>query len=255
MVFSLLSRPLPAAAALVDGARLDIGGHPVRLKVNPRARRVSLRIDAAQREVVATAPSARRLKEAAAFAGARLPWIAAQLAAIPVAERLQPGAVIEVLGRPCRLDSVARRAEAGLFDDDDGLRIAALGDGAIFTTRVQRQLRAYALTILTERTRHHAQGLSRPMPKVSVMDAQSRWGSCKPAHAGQAAVVRYSWRLVLAPWAVADYVAAHECAHLIEANHGPRFWALVRQRIGPETRHRAWLRAHGARLHAVGRDT
>jgi hypothetical protein len=54
---------------------------------------------------------------------------------------------------------------------------------------------------------------------------------------------------------VADYVVAHECAHLIEPNHGPRFWALVRGLIGDEKPHRAWLRAHGAGLHAFGRHS
>jgi hypothetical protein len=82
------------------------------------------------------------------------------------------------------------------------------------------------------------------------MDARSRWGSCTPARPGRAASIRLSWRLALAPFAVADYVVAHECAHLIEANHGPRFWALVRSRVGDERRHRAWLRAEGGRLHA-----
>jgi predicted metal-dependent hydrolase len=91
------------------------------------------------------------------------------------------------------------------------------------------------------------------MPKVTVADARSRWGSCKPGPRGTAGVIRYSWRLALAPFAVADYVAAHECAHLRELNHGPRFWAHVRALVGDERRHRAWLRAEGARLHAFGR--
>jgi hypothetical protein len=59
---------------------------------------------------------------------------------------------------------------------------------------------------------------------------------------------------VLAPFEVADYVAAHECAHLVEANHGPEFWALVRRLYGSERPARAWLRQHGARLHAFARE-
>ncbi len=249
---AFLKRPA-APAKLADGARLEVGGHPVRLKVNPRARRVSLRIDTTRREVIATAPSARRLVEAAAFAGERLPWIAAQLAVLPEGQSLRPGSVIEVLGRPCVLVGVARRGEAGLFDGEAGYLLCALGDGEIFATRALRLLRAHALATLTERTRHHAEALGRPMPLVALTDARTRWGSCKPAGPGREAVVRYSWRLVLSPWSVADYVAAHECAHLLEANHGPRFWALVRQRVGSERAPRAWLRAHGARLQALGR--
>jgi predicted metal-dependent hydrolase len=97
------------------------------------------------------------------------------------------------------------------------------------------------------------------MPKVAVADAKGRWGSCRPprpagrGRKGDTGSIRYSWRLVLAPFEVADYVAAHECAHLLEANHGPRFWTHVRGLCGPEKAHRAWLRQHGARLHAFGR--
>jgi len=253
MMFAVFVSP---NAKLTDGSQLDLDGCPVRLKVNPRARRVSLRLDVVRREVVATAPTVRRLKDAAAFAGQRRAWIAAQLAALPDAARLAPGETIEVLGRPCRLVSTARRADAGLAEDADGLRLSAQGEGAIFALRAGRLLRAHALSVMRERTAHHAAALGCPAPAVAVTDTRSRWGSCKPAAAGAAAcgTVRYSWRLVLAPWFVADYVAAHECAHLKEANHGPKFWALVRQQVGPERAARAWLRAHGSRLHAVGRD-
>jgi predicted metal-dependent hydrolase len=89
------------------------------------------------------------------------------------------------------------------------------------------------------------------MPSVAIADPKARWGSCRPATARAPAAIRYSWRLILAPAAVADYVVAHECAHLIEANHGPRFWALCHQLVGDPAPHRAWLRAHAAELHAI----
>jgi predicted metal-dependent hydrolase len=92
------------------------------------------------------------------------------------------------------------------------------------------------------------------MPQVSVADAKGRWGSCRPAHGTKPAAIRYSWRLALAPAATADYVVAHECAHLVELNHSPRFWAVVRRIFGDERPHRAWLRAHGVRLHAFGEE-
>lgn len=238
-------------SALVHGQTLEVGGASVRLKVNARATRISLRIDTARREVVATAPSARRLKDAVAFADERRLWIAAQLAALPSTERLAPGATLEVLGRPCRLLSAATRAEAGLVQVPDGFVLTALGEGDIFATRALRLLKQFALRVLTERTAHHAEGLGRPTPPVAIMDAKSRWGSCTPPRGPTVGSIRYSWRLLLAPDWVLDYVAAHECAHLIEANHGPRFWALVRERVGDERRPRAWLRANGARLQAI----
>jgi predicted metal-dependent hydrolase len=87
---------------------------------------------------------------------------------------------------------------------------------------------------------------------LSITDARTRWGSCSPAQKGRAASIRLSWRLALAPPAVADYVAAHECAHLLEANHGPKFWAHVRRLIGNERPYRAWLRREGSALHGFG---
>ena len=97
------------------------------------------------------------------------------------------------------------------------------------------------------------------MPTVAISDPRGRWGSCRPPRAAgfgagvEVGRVRYSWRLVLAPFEVLDYVAAHECAHLIEANHSPRFWAVVHDLVGDHRPHRAWLREHGTRLHAFGR--
>ncbi len=240
------------ARSFADGDRLEVGGAPVRLKVNPRSRRVSLRLDRTGREIIATAPTQRRLAEAAAFARARAAWIAERLAELPRVHTLAPGQLIEVFGRPVRLESGPGRARWIEAIDGSAPRIAAMGEGEGYARAVVLVIRKQALAWLTARTAHHAARLGAPMPKVSVADAKSRWGSCRPGPGGTAGIIRYSWRLALAPYAVADYVAAHECAHLRELNHGPRFWAHVRDLVGDERPHRAWLRAEGARLHAFG---
>ena len=242
------------------GDLIEVAGARVRLKVSPRASRVSLRIDQAKREVIASAPSQRRLHEAVAFAGQRAHWIAAHIDALPRPAAIAPGDVIEVFGQPHRLEPAQSRLKAGFYEDEDGHGVLrAFGEGEAFARSVLRLLKRHALEVLTERTRVYAAALERPMPKVAVADAKGRWGSCRPARPpgrgrpGDAGSIRYSWRLVLAPFEVADYVAAHECAHLLEANHGPRFWAHVRAVYGPEKGPRAWLSQNGARLHAFGR--
>lgn len=245
---SLLSK------SLADGDRLDVAGAAVRLKVNPRAQRVSLRLDRTRREIVATAPSRRRLAEAAAFARDRAAWITERLAELPQAQALSPGMLIEVFGRPVRLETGAGRARWIEPVDGSTPRIMAMGEGEGFARAVVLVIRKRALEVLRERTVHYALRLGAPVPAVSVADAKSRWGSCRPGAGGGPGVIRYSWRLALAPFAVADYVAAHECAHLRELNHGPKFWAHVRDLVGDERPHRAWLRAEGARLHAFGRQ-
>ena len=236
----------------VPGDTLEVDGHRVRLKVDGRARRISLRLDAARREVVATAPSSRRLKEAALFASQRAAWIGSAVARLPSIVSVEPGAVIEVLGRTCRLERAPGRVSPGIVEGEE-LRLIAAGEGAAYTRAVVRALKREAIEALTERSEFHARALDQPVPRVGVMDARSRWGSCTPARPGRAASVRYSWRLVLAPYSVMDYVAAHECAHLLHADHSVRFWAVVKARVADVKAARAWLRANGPRLHALGR--
>ena len=84
---------------------------------------------------------------------------------------------------------------------------------------------------------------------VTLRDTTSRWGSCTAQGA-----LNFSWRLIMAPPFVLDYLAAHEVAHLVHHDHSARFWTLTR-RLAPETdRAEAWLRAQGASLHRYGAD-
>ncbi len=243
---------------LADGDRIEVGGAIVRLKVSGRARRISLRLDLTRGEILAIAPTERQLSAAAAFADERAAWIRGQIAAMPQRQGLAPGQTIEVLGQPCRLVHRPGRPGFNAAIGDESAWIGVGGDPSRFAPAVLRVLRAEALKFLAERTEIHAAALGKPLPLVAVADARSRWGSCRPPRAQgfgagyEVGRIRYSWRLILAPYAVADYVAAHECAHLVEANHSPRFWAVVRSLVGDHRPHRAWLRDQGARLHAFG---
>lgn len=243
--------------ALSDGDRLEVAGTAVTLRVNRRARRVSLRLDRTRREIVATAPSPRRLPEAAAFARERAGWIAERMAELPDATPVHPGMVLQVFGEPVRLEAGAGRAKWIAATPGEPARITAMVSGDLggegYARAVILMLKKRAMAVLGERTETYAAMLGVAAPKVAVADAKGRWGSCRPGVRGLPASIRYSWRLALAPLEVADYVAAHECAHLLELNHGPRFWAHVRALVGEPKPHRAWLRAEGARLHAFGR--
>lgn len=242
----------PFGRSFADGDRIEIAGAVIRLKVHARARRVSLRLDRSRREVVATAPSLRRLGEAAAFARDRIDWILARLAELPRPLPLAPGARLSLFGAEVVLGEGTGRARLIEADVGEPGLILAPGAGEPYARAVQRVVKRHALEELTSLTTIHAKALGAAQPKVALTDARSRWGSCKPAVGAQPAVVRYSWRLALAPPEVSDYVVAHECAHLRELNHGPRFWALVEALVGDPAPHRQWLRLHGARLHAVG---
>jgi predicted metal-dependent hydrolase len=243
----------PFGRAFSDGDQLQVAGAVVTLRVHRRARRVSLRLDRARGEIVATAPSARRLHEAAAFARERAVWIAERIAELPAAAPIEPGLSLRIFGEPVQLDVGAGRARWLAAAEGLPARICAMGIGEGYARAVILVIRRRALEVMSERTTHYVQRLGAPMPKVTIADAKGRWGSCRPGRAGRPGSVRYSWRLALAPLAVADYVAAHECAHLLELNHGPRFWSHVNALVGDHQPYRAWLRAEGARLHAFGR--
>ncbi len=109
-------------------------------------------------------------------------------------------------------------------------------------------LRALAQARLTAASDRHAAALGRCYTAMALRDTRSRWGSCTDR--GR---LMYSWRLAMAPPEVLDYVAAHEVAHLVHADHSPAYWAVVRAVFGDPKPHRAWLRTHGAALHAAGR--
>ncbi|MDH4384930.1 MAG: M48 family metallopeptidase [Caulobacter sp.] len=234
--------------AFAHGDRLEAAGHVVRLAINPRARRVSLRIDRTRREVIATAPTARRLAEAATFARDRADWIAQQMAGLPTATPVCPGLTVSLFGQAFELVTATGRAR---LDAEAGQILAP--DDAAYGDRVLRLIKVHSQRRFLHLTGAYCEKLSTAVPRVSVVDPKARWGSCSPARPGVGPSIRYSWRLALAPFEVADYVAAHECAHLIEANHGPRFWALVSRTFGDPAPHRDWLRHNGTALHAFGR--
>jgi predicted metal-dependent hydrolase len=233
---------------LADGEVIEVAGVPVRLKVSGRARRISLRLELSSGEIVAIAPTVRQLATAAAFAQQRADWIRSQIAARPRPQGIEPGQSIEVLGRPCVLAHRPGRASFRPAAHGEPALIGVGGDPSRFSNGVIRVLKAEGLGM----------DLGKPLPRISIADARSRWGSCRPPRTRgfgaecEVGRIRYSWRLILAPYAVADYVAAHEVAHLVEANHSPQFWAVVKGLVGDHRPHRAWLREHGARLHAFG---
>ena len=224
MLFRALNDP---RRGFDHGDLIEICGRSVRLRVHAGARRISLRLDPRDQIIVATAPDRRRLKEAVAFAESRAEWIETQLRKLPVAVSFAPGLMITVEGAPCRLERAAMRISPRLkpATGDEPARLLAYGTDEAYSRAVVRCLKATAAQRLEARTRVHATALGRPMPNVFV--------------------------ILSPPW-VLDYVVAHECAHLIEANHGPNFWALSHQ-LHPNVREaRDWLKRHGAELHAAG---
>lgn len=246
MRFDSRAKPTPAPTQTeietIDGRRV-----PVKLIVNPRARHVSVRIDPTRREAIATAPSQRHLKHAVQFVAERAGWIAHELARLPQGVLLAPGAVAPLRGVDHELVYEHGRAQPRIEEGALPRLIAPAPDMALFEPRLMRYFKDQARTDLINRVAHHAITLGVKPVRIQVKELRSRWGSCSAD-----GVLSFSWRLILAPPFVLDYLAAHETAHLKEMNHSRRFWAHVRRCMPDYERGRAWLHEHGSALHAVG---
>jgi predicted metal-dependent hydrolase len=221
----------------------------VRLRRHRQARRYTLRIDAASRQVVLTMPPRGNLREAREFAQKHGAWIAARLKRLPQAAPFAHGTEVPLRGDPHRI--VHRRGARGAVwtaaDDDGRPLLCVAGEAPHVNRRVGDYLRRAASRDLDAAARRYAEVLGVSIKRISIRDQTSRWGSCS-----NTGVLSFSWRLILAPPHVLDYLAAHEVAHLVELNHSARFWRLV-ERIYPDfERAKAWLEVHGTDLHRYG---
>lgn len=227
---------LPELVAVADGLELAV-------RVNRRARRISLKVDPALERAVLVLPGPGALDEGVSFARSRAPWLKGALARLPPRVAFADGALVPYRGRPHRIRHVP--ADRGVRCRDDEILVA--GRPEHLERRLADWLKAEARRLLAIRATAHAAALERRVARIGVRDPRSRWGSCAPD--GR---LSFSWRLVLAPPEVLDYVVAHEVAHLVEANHGPGFWALV-ARLEPDyAPAKAWLKRHGPALHRYG---
>jgi hypothetical protein len=221
----------------------------VRIRRHRQARRYTLRIQAATREVVLTMPPRGSLKEAKAFAQRHGGWIAARLRRLPEAAPFAHGTVLPIRGIEHRIEHrPGIRGTAWSETGADGERLLCVaGEAPHVDRRVSDFLRREAQRDLEMATRRAAEQLGVTVRRISVRDQSSRWGSCSTS-----GVLSYSWRLILAPPFVLEYLAVHEVAHLIEMNHSPRFWQLVGTLCPHSDRAKAWLDAHGTGLHRYG---
>ncbi|HVV94689.1 MAG TPA: SprT family zinc-dependent metalloprotease [Hyphomicrobiales bacterium] len=246
----LLKRaPVPSWPERIDLFAGD-GLIAIRVRRHPRARRFALRVAVATGDVVLTLPPGSSILNARRFAERHVDWITERLAQRPLPVPFAHGAIVPLRGKPHR---IVHRRGRGVVERRRAVEAGALptivvpGETAHVARRVRDYLKAQAERDLAAAVDRHAATLGVAITKVQIKDTRSRWGSCSSKGA-----VALSWRLVLAPPFVLDYLAAHEVAHRREMNHGPRFWRLVRS-LAPQTdRAEAWLKAYGRNLHRYG---
>jgi len=225
----------------IDGRMLE-----VRVRLNPRARRMIVKVNPATGEISVTAPSRRGLAHALDFARGEKEWIAGQLAKAPGPVGLAAGATIPFRGTPHEIRGLAKGA-APVWTEDGVIWVS--GGETHAPRRVLDFLKQQARKAFEVRALDHAARLGVKPSRITVRDTASRWGSCSSARS-----LSFSWRLIMAPDFVLDYVVAHEVAHLREMNHSPRFWAHVRSLVSDLDAPQDWLKTHGRDLQRYGAD-
>jgi hypothetical protein len=223
----------------------------VAVRRTPTARRFTLRVRFAARDAVLTMPQRASMQDACDFARRNAAWIATRLNRLPETIPFAPGAIVPLRGvdhqlvhAPERRGTVWTEARK---DAGAAFALCVAGQAAHMRRRVTDYLRREARRDLEAAVMRHTHALNLAPARVSLRDPISRWGSCSAT-----GNLNFSWRLILAPSFVLDYLAAHEVAHLVHLDHSSRFWALAR-RLSPDVeRAEAWLVAHGAHLHKYG---
>ena len=225
---------------MAEAIRIGDPAIEIRLRRNARARRMVLRVAQAGRGPTLTLPPGVPLAQARAFLSDHEAWLRRHLAARPGGEPLEEGALLPFGDGTLTIRSA------------HGARVRRVGDTLCVPEPLSRHgpriaawLREEARRACVAGVERHAARLGVRHGRISLRDPRSRWGSCTAT-----GDLMFSWRLILAPAAVLDYVVAHEVAHLVELNHSPRFWAVVKLVCPDYAGPRDWLRRNGAALHA-----
>ena len=215
----------------------------MRIKRNPRAKRFTLRLSRTDGKATLTLPTRASISEAEGFALRQEGWLRAQISKLPDRAVLLDGGSLPFRGVDLKIAATTGRS---IRVEGNKILVGGKHSGA----RLQAFVKTEARNTLYPAVEKYAAQLGRPFNRITLRDTRSRWGSCSAE-----GNLMFSWRLVMAPPVVLDYVAAHEVAHLAEMNHSSAFWDVVGTLMPDYQNHRNWLREHGAKLHAVNFTT
>ena len=216
---------------------------------------MTLRVSRTKRTVIVTVPMQCDIDDAGLFLNRHLDWVRDRLGNVPLPVPFADGMIIPVRGALHRVTftgtaGTQQLVEAEAVDSADyAFNLSIHGRRASAPRHLKAWLAEQARDDLDACVRTHSAALGLKAKRICIRDQTSRWGSCSTT-----GVLSFSWRLVLAPPLVLDYVAAHEVAHLAEMNHGPRFWAHVRAIMPRMDDAKRWLLHYGTELHRYGAE-
>jgi len=239
--------PRPNPAPLERMHRVADRELPLRVVENDRAKRLTLRIEAGGRGLSVTVPPGLRSGEVERFLDRHQGWLETRLAKVPDKPQVRPGIRLPLRGRPhVVVHEPGRRGTVTVGEDDGQPALIVHGERRHLPRRLADFLKREARRDIEALVVKHASAVGRPAKAIRYKDTSSRWGSCTAD-----GTLSFSWRIMMAPPTVIDYLVAHEVAHLKEMNHGPRFWKLCRELCPRTDEAKAWLKRNGGALQAI----
>ena len=247
MIGLLRSLQRTAAPKPLEPSRIAIGEEvlDVVFRRHAQARRLVLRLNSSGTGVLVTVPHGVSRLKALEFTARSRDWIEERVRKRGGLIRLEPGYTLPFRGVSHEIRHAGTRRGVVRLDASNR-QIMVPGDEAHVTRRILDFLKASAREDLTRASQRYAALMGVTYRRITIRDQRSRWGSCSAS-----GDLSYSWRLILAPDYVLDYVAAHEVAHLRHLDHSPRFWRLVLTHCRDAGRAKNWLRTHGQEVHRV----
>jgi predicted metal-dependent hydrolase len=244
--FRNLTKPAPSP---VEEREHVVAGRtlPLRIVENDRARRLTLRIDAGGQGLRITVPPGLRRGEVEKFLHRHQGWLEQRLAKVPDRPQVRPGIKLPLYGVPHMIvHEPGKRGTVSVGSDENGPTLVIHGERVHLPRRLTDYLKREARREIGALVEKHTAKVGRKAKAVRFKDTSSRWGSCTSD-----GNLSFSWRIMMAPRPVINYLVAHEVAHLKEMNHGPKFWKLCEELCPDTERCRAWLKKNGSALQAI----
>jgi predicted metal-dependent hydrolase len=252
MPLASYSAPLLRRSNRIEERLHEVAGRslPLRIVENNRARRLTLRIDTSGQGLRITIPPGLARREVDRFLHNQRDWLEARLKVIPRRPRVRPGIKLPLRGVPhLIIHEPGTRGTVKVARDEAGPMLIVHGERPHLPRRVAEFLKREAKRRIETLVDKHTASIGKRAKAIRYRDTTSRWGSCTSD-----GTLSFSWRIMMAPPAVINYLVAHEVAHLRQMNHGPKFWKLC-QELCPDTEEcRSWLKRNGSALQAIQFD-
>ena len=241
-------RPPAGAGSSVQHLTHEVAGRtlPLRIAENPCARRLTLRIKPGDKGLAVTTPVGVSMLEVERFLHRNREWLEERLENVPDRPQVRPGIKIPIRGINHEIVHEPGRGVTAALRTEGGAQLIVRGERIHLPRRIADYLKKEAKAEIGTLVELHAKAVKKPVKSIRYKDTVSRWGSCSAA-----GNLSFSWRIMMAPKPVINYLVAHEVAHLVHMNHGKEFWALCAELCPDTDRCKAWLKKNGGALQAI----